>query len=91
MHFTGHSGDGGKYLRGNGYWRLFLFVMPALLSVQQRFGVNPPRGYAYGYFKTISLVALLSAPFLVQGILGFFSSRYITIWCCGLFVCSILT
>jgi hypothetical protein len=37
------------------------------LALQQRFGVNPPHGYPYGYFKAVSLVALSISPLLAQG------------------------
>ena len=37
------------------------------LALQQRFGVNPPYGYPYGYFKAVCLVALSMLPLLAQG------------------------
>lgn len=58
------------------WWRLvpalrlptaMMLGVPALLALQQRVGVNPPHGYPYGYFKVVSLLALLALPFLAQG------------------------
>jgi len=63
-------------LIGFGWWRLPTKARPAPavalavtlgLALQQRFGVNPPHGYPYGYFKAVSLVALTMSPLLAQG------------------------
>ena len=63
-------------LIGFGWWRLpaKARLAPAIalavtlgLALQQRFGVNPPHGYPYGYFKAVSLVALTMSPLLAQG------------------------
>ena len=63
-------------LIGIGWWRLPAEARPAPaialavtfgLALQQRFGVNPPHGYPYGYFKAVSLLALSISPLLAQG------------------------
>lgn len=73
-------------LVGFGWWQLrpklrlpatLAVLAPLALALQQRFGVNPPHGYPYGYFKAISLVALLSLPFWAQGLVYFLRRPYL--------------
>jgi hypothetical protein len=38
------------------------------MALQQRFLIDPPNGYAYGYFKIASLIVLAAIPVLAQAI-----------------------
>ncbi len=69
---------------------IIIVAMPVLLSVQQRFGMNPPHGYPYGYFKSISLVVLVCIPLSVQGLVGLIYTHYLRysawVFLCGVFL-----
>jgi hypothetical protein len=63
-------------LIGVGWWRLpaqgrlasaIVLASTCGLALHQRFGINPPQGYPYGYFKAVSLVTLSVYPLLAQG------------------------
>jgi len=47
------------------------------LALFQRFGVDAPNGYPYGYFKAVSLVAILTLPFLAAGFVALLRVRYL--------------
>jgi hypothetical protein len=69
---------------------MIVVAAPILLSVHQRFGMNPPHGYPYGYFKSISLVALMLIPLSVQGLVELLRTRYLRysawVFLCGIFL-----
>ena len=68
---------------------VIVVAMPVLLSVQQRFGMDPPHGYPYGYFKSISLVALMLVPLSVQGLVRLLHTRYLR-YSAWIFLCGVL-
>jgi hypothetical protein len=60
-----------------GWWRLpsrsrvpagILVLVSAALAAQQRYGVNLPYGYPYGYFKAVSVVPLEALVLLAAGL-----------------------
>ncbi|HVT59290.1 MAG TPA: hypothetical protein VHR45_12915 [Thermoanaerobaculia bacterium] len=60
-----------------GWWKLaprsrvaagILLLVSAALAAQQRFGVNLPHGYPYGYFKAVSLIPLEALVLLAAGL-----------------------
>lgn len=66
-------------LIGVGWWRLpaqgrlasaIVLASTCGLALHQRFGINPPQGYPYGYFKAVSLVTLSVYPLLARGFIG---------------------
>jgi hypothetical protein len=49
---------------------LSILVTAGGLAVHQRFVVNPPGGYPYGYFKAVTVLAIVLAPLLAAGLAG---------------------
>jgi len=50
------------------------------LAVHQRFVVNPPGGYPYGYFKAVTILAIVLAPLLAAGLAGPPAARSFRAW-----------
>lgn len=59
---------------------LSLLATAGVLALQQRFLVNPPDGYPYGYYKAVTLLALALAPLLAVGLMGRRSLRRPSRW-----------
>ncbi len=59
---------------------LSILVAAGSLAIHQRFVVNPPGGYPYGYFKAVTLLAIALAPMLAVGIAGSPGSRRFRPW-----------
>lgn len=49
---------------------LAILLVAGGLAVHQRFVVNPPVGYPYGYFKAVAVLALALAPLVAAGLAG---------------------
>ena len=61
---------GFRRLRGIPRLAVVAFLgVTVLLALQQRYLVNRPTGYAYGYFKVFTLIALASLPLVSGGLL----------------------
>ncbi len=59
---------------------LSMLVAAGGLAVHQRFVVNPPGGYPYGYFKAVTLLAMVLAPLLAAGMAGSPRARWLRPW-----------
>lgn len=59
---------------------LSMLVAAGGLAVHQRFVVNPPGGYPYGYFKAVTLLAIVLAPLLAAGMAGSPRARWFRPW-----------
>lgn len=47
------------------------------LTLQQRFLVDPPRGYPYGYFKIVSVLTIVVTPLFAQGVTTLAKRQYL--------------
>lgn len=57
-----------------------ILLLAGGLAVHQRFLVNPPGGYPYGYYKAVTLLAIALAPALAAGIASGPAARVIRPW-----------
>jgi hypothetical protein len=78
-----------------GVWKLqrparIAILVPLLavvaLTLFQRYGLNRPFGYPYGYFKTVSLVAVEAVGLLAAGTSALFRIRSLRVWMACLLV-----
>lgn len=59
---------------------LSILATAGALAVHQRYVVNPPGGYPYGYFKAVTVLAIVLAPLLAAGLAGRPASRSFRAW-----------
>jgi len=59
---------------------LSMLATAGALAVHQRYLVNPPGGYPYGYFKAVTVLAIVLAPLLAAGLAGPPASRSFRAW-----------
>ena len=59
---------------------LSFLVAAGGLAFHQRFVVNSPAGYPYGYYKAVTLLALVLAPLLAAGLAGSSTRRRFRPW-----------
>jgi hypothetical protein len=72
------AGFGWLHLKPEARIRAMVVVLVVLaLALQQRFLVDPPHGYPYGYFKIVSLLAIVLIPLFAQGVTGLATRRYL--------------
>lgn len=66
-----------------------LFVVIVCFAAYQRFGVNRPHGFPYGWFKTVSLVALEAVVLLAAGLVAIWQRPRLRA-VCALATCAIV-
>ena len=59
---------------------LSILATAGALAVHQRYLVNPPGGYPYGYFKAVTVLAIVLAPLLAAGLAGPPGARSFRAW-----------
>ncbi len=72
------AGIGWQRLQPEARIRAMVVVLVVVaLALQQRFLVDPPRGYPYGYFKIVSLLAIVLMPLFAQGVTALAKRQYL--------------